>query len=585
MGKNITRHVSHLKSSGTTAPQASDLLYGEIAVGYGAGTESLYIKNSSGAVVSFTSAAGAEALAELYTDRHVISTVNGDSEISVSLNAIEETGNSGRTLTITHASGSAQSGFKKLESDSYGHITGGSNVTLADLTGLGALSAVTGASGISVSAKANGQQTISHSNSVTAGTAKTSSTSVTVTPSGNNIVIPSVTYDAQGHVTSTGTTNVSLKVDSATTSTAGIVKIAIATGSNNTDTVMTQKAVSDELATKALKSAAIADVEYNSTDKKIYFKNADGGQVDFISTDDFVKDGMISGVTTETASGTTWLVITWNTDAGHEVTRLDIGDLFEADNYYTKAEVQDIEEVISSSLNDLNSRKADASVTVTANSGLTGGGNLSSNITISHVAAHSATGQTSPNAAQTPSFGSTFNVPVVKYDVYGHVTGTTTTTVTIPSTSSTWTENYYITGATTTTAASQFNVALNGNNTAAKASFTIPSATTSAAGVMSSADKTKLNGISTGATKTVLSNAKTAGDTTLATLTIDGTATTIKADNKSLTINAGSTTVSTYAPSEAKTLTFSGDDAVSVSGSSTNNIVIKLENIECGDYA
>ena len=55
--------------------------------------------------------------------------------------------------------------------------------------------------------------------------------------------------------------------------------------------------------------------------------------------------------------------------------------------------------------------------------------------------------------------------------------------------------NYYITGATVTTAASKFDVSLTGNDTSAKASFTIPSATTSAAGVMTAADKTALNNL------------------------------------------------------------------------------------------
>ena len=145
MAKDIKRHLSHLKSSGGTAPAAADIVYGEIAVGYKENEEALYIKNSAGNVVTFTTAAGAEALAEDYTDKRVITKVTGDSEITVSLSASGDT--SGRTLTVTHASGSAQSGFKKLSSDSYGHITGGSAVTLGDLTGLGAVSGVTLASG------------------------------------------------------------------------------------------------------------------------------------------------------------------------------------------------------------------------------------------------------------------------------------------------------------------------------------------------------------------------------------------------------------------------------------------------------
>ena len=57
-----------------------------------------------------------------------------------------------------------------------------------------------------------------------------------------------------------------------------------------------------------------------------------------IDADDFIKDGMISAVTLDTKSGTTYLVIEWNTDAGIQTTELNIGDLFEADNYYTKSQ-------------------------------------------------------------------------------------------------------------------------------------------------------------------------------------------------------------------------------------------------------
>ena len=51
MAKDIKRHIQLLKSSGATAPAAADLLYGEIAVGYGKDNEALYIKNSNGDVV------------------------------------------------------------------------------------------------------------------------------------------------------------------------------------------------------------------------------------------------------------------------------------------------------------------------------------------------------------------------------------------------------------------------------------------------------------------------------------------------------------------------------------------------------
>lgn len=470
MAKSINRHISHIKSSGTTAPSASDLLYGEIAVGYKVGEEKLYIKNSDGNVISFENSANVLAVAELYADSGDVTSVSGDSEISVTLS---EKAATGRTLTVTHASGSAQSGFKKLESDAYGHITGGSAVELSDLTTLGAvantvtvtgdgalsgggalssnqvithnnngalgagtaqgsngsvafggdivipsvtfdayghitasgsttvtlptesaayISAVTATNkGIEASVT-NATLTVGHINEGTAGSAKTSSTTVNVTPSGADIVVPEIAYDAYGHISGTGSTNVTLTVDSATSSVAGVVKIATTTGTNNTDTVMTQKAVTDELATKALAVSAITSADYDSTGKTINFFNAAGTKVGSIDATDFIKDGMVDDVVVDdveiSGETVTCLVVTFNTDAGKEAINIPLTDLFDPTNYYNKTEIDNLvgsgftnttitdtivtnEQVTSAALNDLNTNKADKDHTH-AISGVTG---------------------------------------------------------------------------------------------------------------------------------------------------------------------------------------------------------------------
>lgn len=709
MAKDIKRHISHLKSSGTTAPAAADLVYGEIAVGYKVGEEKLYIKNSDGNVISFENTANVLAVAELYADSGDVTSVSGDSEISVTLS---DKAASGRTLTVTHASGSAQSGFNKLASDSYGHITGGTAVTLSDLTGLGAVSSartittasgltgggnlsanrtigleatgtsgtyvkvktdaygrvtsgattiaesdvtnlttdlaakvgtartITTASGLTGGGNLSSDLTIGHSNNITAGTAKTSSTSVTATPSGSNIAIPNIVYDSNGHITSTGSTNVSLKVNSATSSTAGVVKIDTATGSNNTDTVMTQKAVTDELATKALASSAITSADYDSNNKLITFKNAAGTQVDSIDATDFIKDGMVDNAEISGSS----LVITFNTDAGKEPIAIPLTDIFNPNNYYQKSETSGKTE-ISTAL----AAKANTAITVTGTGVLGGGGNLSQNRTITHNNNGTlGSGTTSPNTAQTPAFNATFDIPVLSYDEYGHITGSTTTTVKIPASASTWTQNYYVTGATTTTAASKFDVSLTGNNTSAKASFTIPSATTTAAGVMTAADKTKLNGIADGATNVTESTVegwgftKNTGTVTKVTLgagmassgtdiTTTGTVKcALSSETKSslsaasmgtianrqyavgldangvLSVNVpwsntntayttsafttvsvvGASTVNVVADQKHDTITFDKDDAIKLTGDATNDkVTFGLGDIVCGDYA
>ena len=562
MAKNITRHVSHLKSSGSTAPAAVDLLYGEIAVGYGKNNEALYIKNSSDEIVTFTNAAGAIALAELYTDKHVISTVTGDTEITASLSAAGDA--SGRTLTITHASGSAQSGFKKLSSDAYGHITGGTNVALSDLTGLGAVSSartittasgltgggnlsadrtigleatgtsgtyakvvtdaygrvtsgsatitesdvtnlttdlagkvgtartITTASGLTGGGNLSADLTIGHSNNITAGSAKTSTTAATTITTANTAIdFPVIEYDENGHITSTGSSTVNLKVGKASTSAYGTVKVATTTGTNNTDVVMTQSAV-----TKAIEDSFAAQ------DAMVY--------------KGLVGSGTNYGFPTTFNKGYTYKVATAFTINS---VAYEIGDMFIANTDVTTAENYTAAHWDAIQTNLDPTVYANTATTVTGASGLTGGGNIGSNVVIGHATAFTESGQTTPNAAQTPAFNGTFNVPVIQYDEYGHITAATTTTVKIPASASTWSRNYYTSGLTVTTATTSNTITVKGTNSAVKGTAVISAATTSAAGLMSSGDKTVLDNITplTGNASTL--SAITASSTAINSLT------------------------------------------------------------------
>ena len=89
---------------------------------------------------------------------------------------------------------------------------------------------------------------------------------------------------------------------------------------------------------KHIYSGVGVTVAYDSESHYIQLKNTAGSVLSSFDADDFIKDGMISGVTLESKSGTTYLVINWNTDAGIDTTELNIGDIFEADNYYTKSQ-------------------------------------------------------------------------------------------------------------------------------------------------------------------------------------------------------------------------------------------------------
>lgn len=80
------------------------------------------------------------------------------------------------------------------------------------------------------------------------------------------------------------------------------------------------------------KEDAVASVDYDSSLKRIIFKNYKGDTIDYLDATLFVKDGMINSVE---ISGRN-LVITWNTDAGHSQTIIALDDIFNPDNYYTK---------------------------------------------------------------------------------------------------------------------------------------------------------------------------------------------------------------------------------------------------------
>lgn len=83
-------------------------------------------------------------------------------------------------------------------------------------------------------------------------------------------------------------------------------------------------------------SSYATGAEYDSASKRIYLKHGSdrltGAYVDATA---FIKDGMVDNVTI--SSG--YLVITFNTDSGKEPISLAITDIFNASNYYTKADI------------------------------------------------------------------------------------------------------------------------------------------------------------------------------------------------------------------------------------------------------
>jgi hypothetical protein len=101
------------------------------------------------------------------------------------------------------------------------------------------------------------------------------------------------------------------------------------------ETVLNGK-INQEIADR--KAEAVADVLYDSESKSIIFNNKNGETISTIDAEPFIKGGMIDSVELVEISGDTYLRITWNTDSGKEVIDINISDIFDADNYYTKAE-------------------------------------------------------------------------------------------------------------------------------------------------------------------------------------------------------------------------------------------------------
>ena len=107
-------------------------------------------------------------------------------------------GNAAYTHAVTNKGSAFSSGLYKITTNSEGHVTAATAVAKSDITALGVPGSDTtysAGTGLSLSST-----TFNHSNSVTAGTAGTSSAT-----SGSTLDVPYVTYDAQGHITATGT--------------------------------------------------------------------------------------------------------------------------------------------------------------------------------------------------------------------------------------------------------------------------------------------------------------------------------------------------------------------------------------------
>ena len=148
---NNRKVVINVHSSENRAPSGSTLNYGEIAVSHSSKENAaLYTKISDNDVAKFISEDAINGRISGYTDSKfndlagivqnlanlTITDIQATTPISATTKALvaESCGN---TVTISHvADKTAQYGFKKLTTDTYGHVTGGENVVISDISGL-----------------------------------------------------------------------------------------------------------------------------------------------------------------------------------------------------------------------------------------------------------------------------------------------------------------------------------------------------------------------------------------------------------------------------------------------------------------
>lgn len=148
------QRIINYHTSETTAPLSDNIYYGELVVSHNSiGNTKIYTKVSnpsgdteSGKIATF--------IDEPQIDEKISNSVNGlvnivqelanltitDIKATTPINATEKAiiaESCGNTVTISHiADKTQQSGFKKLTTDTYGHVTGGEDVVIGDISGL-----------------------------------------------------------------------------------------------------------------------------------------------------------------------------------------------------------------------------------------------------------------------------------------------------------------------------------------------------------------------------------------------------------------------------------------------------------------
>lgn len=352
-----TRHISHLKSSGTTQmtvsgktftaaahPSSGAIYLGEIAVNYAENYETLFIKNSAGKIIPFANwLTTYKYINDQVASAGKIKSVTGTSPISAFTD--NETG----AVTISHktAGTAATSDLYKVAIDEYGHVTGYTKATKADIPGMDdkletsaftsyssttkalidgkANSAHTHTTGdvtdlqSALDAKANTAVTITAASGLTGGGDLSANRTIGLATVGTAGTFNTVTVDQYGRVTSGSMTTTTYKTVNGQeiTGNGNIKSVTAVTGTSGLSTTTTTATTGDSVAVKPAEGYMIPTSgqaenwtsAYNFVDS---ITSADTDNIinkwneiiDFLSgiTDTETLDGIIEGIEQEIAA-------------------------------------------------------------------------------------------------------------------------------------------------------------------------------------------------------------------------------------------------------------------------------------------
>ena len=233
---------------------------------------------------------------------------------------------------------------------------------------------VTGATNINGATKITGDTTFNGNETVNGNLTVTGDTNISGNTTLNNVTANTISASSVSAV-SISASNIYTKTEIDNIENGQNSKIDEISG--KTDNVITevQTMIGDAVSGYPNKA------EYNPTDKRIYFKH-DNTILNSMTIDatDFIKDGMIESVEVVPSGGTSCLKIVWNLDGSSGSTKntiyLNIGDLFEADNYYTTGQTSGATQIANALAAKQNSLVSGVNIKTINNKSILGEGNI-----------------------------------------------------------------------------------------------------------------------------------------------------------------------------------------------------------------